>query len=145
MPVVSRGDQFVFAQVIKAVVDFLGLNDETTPELSPDELKRRYDGILEIATSLVKKMPDNKLGNQLPNRPRSWRVLMHHLFQITVSFLDMEDTGEMLTYENLVAPPPEDMVTSAAIAKFGSAVRKRFNAWADRTIGEDFSSPERLA
>ena len=60
VPVVSRGDQFVFAQVIKAVVDFLGLNDETTPELSPDELKRRYDGILEIATSLVKKMPDNK-------------------------------------------------------------------------------------
>ena len=140
VPVVSRGDQFVFAQVIKAVVDFLGLNDETTPELSPDELKRRYDGILEIATSLVKKMPDNKLGNQLPNRPRSWRVLMHHLFQIPVAFLDMEDTGEMLTYENLVAPPPEDMVTSAAIAKFGIAVRKRFNAWADRTNGEDFSS-----
>ena len=139
VPVVSRGDQFVFAQVIKAVVDFLGLNDETTPELSPDELKRRYDGILEIATSLVKKMPDEKLGNQLPNRPRSWRVLMHHLFQIPVAFLDMEDTGEMLTYENLVAPPPEDMVTSAAIAKFGSAVRKRFNAWADRTNDEDFS------
>ena len=29
VPVVSRGDQFVFAQVIKAVVDFLGLKDET--------------------------------------------------------------------------------------------------------------------
>ena len=140
VPVVSRGDQFVFAQVIKPVVDFLGLNDETAPELSPDELKRRYDSILEIATSLVQKMPDDKLGNQLPNRPRSWRVLMHHLFQIPVAFLDMEDTGEMLTYEKLVAPPPEDMVTSAAIAEFGNTVRKRFNAWADRTNGEDFSS-----
>ncbi len=64
---------------------------------------------------------------------------MHHLFQIPVAFLDMEDTGETLTYENLVAPPPEDMLTSAAIAKFGSAVRKRFNAWADRTNDEDFS------
>ena len=140
VPVVSRGDQFVFAQVIKPVVDFLGLNDETAPELSPDELKRRFDSILEIATSLVQKMPDDKLGNQLPNRPRSWRVLMHHLFQIPVAFLDMEDTGEMLTYEKLVAPPPEDMVTSAAIAEFGNTVRKRFNAWADRTNGEDFSS-----
>ena len=139
VPVVSRGDQFVFAQVIKAVVDFLGLNDETAPELSPDELKCRYDRILEIATNLVQKMPDDKLGNQLPNRPRSWRVLMHHLFQIPVAFLNMEETGKKLTYEELVAPPPEDMVTSAAIAEFGNAVRERFSAWADRTNGEDFS------
>ncbi len=140
VPVVSRGDQFVFAQVIKAVVDFLGLKDETVPELSPYELKHRYDSILETATSLVQAMPDDKLDNQLPNRPRSWRVLMHHLFQIPVAFLDMEDTGEMLTYEKLVAPPPEDMMTSAAIAEFGNTVRKRFKAWADKTNGEDFSS-----
>ena len=139
VPVVSRGDQFVFAQVIKAVVDFLGLKDDTAPELSPDELKNRYDGILEIATSLVRAMPDDKLGRQLPNRPRSWRVLMHHLFQIPNAFLDMEETGEMLTYENLVAPPPEDLMTSVAIAEFGIAVRKRFKDWADQTSGEDFS------
>ena len=139
MPVVSRGDEFVFAQVITAVVDFLGLNDETAPELSPDELKCRYDSILKIAINLAQKMPDDKLSNQLPNRPRSWRVLMHHMFQIPVAFLDMEDTGKTLTYEELVAPPPEDMVTSAAIAEFGDHVRKRFNAWADRTNGEDFS------
>ena len=73
-------------------------------------------------------MPDDKLSNQLPNRPRSWRVLMHHMFQIPVAFLNMEDTGETLTYEELVAPPPEDMVTSAAIAEFGDQVRERFNA-----------------
>ena len=35
VPVVSRGDAFVFAQVIKDVVDFLGLEDDTAPELSP--------------------------------------------------------------------------------------------------------------
>lgn len=139
VPIVSRGDDFVFAQVIKDVVDFLGLEDDTAPELSPDELKRRYDGILETAIGLVRAMPDDKLENQLPNRPRSWRVLMHHVFQIPVAFLDMEDTGETLTYETLVASPPEDMVTSAAIAEFGETVRNRFEAWADRTSGEDFS------
>ena len=139
VPVVSRGDKFIFAQVIKDVVDFLGLKDDTAPELSPDELKRRYDGILETAIGLVRAMPDDKLENQLPNRPRSWRVLMHHEFQIPVAFLDMEDTGETMIYEKLVAPPPDDMETSAAVAEFGDTVRKRFKEWADRTSGEDFS------
>jgi hypothetical protein len=54
---------------------------------------------------------------------------MHHVFQIPTSFLDMEDTGEALTYENMVAPPPADMTSSQAIAAFGEAVRGRFNAW----------------
>jgi len=139
VPVVSRGDKFIFAQVIKDVVDFLGLKDETAPELSPDELKRRYNSILKTAVGLVRAMPDDKLENQLPNRPRSWRVLMHHVFQIPVAFLDMEDTGETLAYEKMVAPPPDDMETIAAIAEFGDTVRKRFKAWADKTSDEDFS------
>jgi len=61
------------------------------------------------------------------------------VFQIPVAFLDMEDTGETLAYEKMVAPPPDDMVTSAAIAGFGDRVHKRFKAWADKTSGEDFS------
>lgn len=139
VPVVSKGDKFVFAQVIKDVVDFLSLKDETAPELSPEELKHRYNSIIQTAIGLVRAMPDDKLENRLPNRPRSWRVLMHHVFQIPVAFLDMEDTGETLPYENMVAPPPDDMKTSAAIGEFGDTVRKRFKAWADKTSGEDFS------
>jgi hypothetical protein len=139
VPVVSTGDKFVFAQVVKDVIDFLGLKDETAPELTPDELKSRYNSILKTTIDLVRAMPDDKLENQLPNRPRSWRVLMHHVFQIPFALLDMEDTGETLVYEKMVAPPPDDMVPSAAIAEFGDHVHKRFKAWADNTRGEDFS------
>jgi hypothetical protein len=139
VPVVSQGDKFVFAQVIKDVVEFLGLKDDTAPQLSPDELKERYAAILQKAIDLVKAMPDDQLENLLPNRPRSWRVLMHHVFQIPVAFLDMEETGESLSYEKLVEAPPQDMMTSGAIAAFGERVRDRFQAWADKTRGEDFS------
>ncbi len=139
VPVVSKGDKFVFAQVIKDVVDFLELEDDTAPELSPDALAARYDGILETAIRLTRQMPDARLEDELPNRPRSWRVLMHHVFQIPVAFLDMEETGATLTYETMVAPPPDDMTSSADIARFGEAVRARFQDWWADARGGDFS------
>lgn len=138
IPVVSQGDKFVFAQVIKDVVDFLGLKDDTSPTLSPDQLKQRYDHVLETAIRLVKSMPDEYLENELPDRPRSWRVLLHHVFQIPTAFLDMEEAGVELSYENMVGPPPDDMTTSAAIAEFGETVRTRFAKWAASSNGEDF-------
>ena len=140
MPVVSRGGQFVFAQVIKDVVDFLDLPDDTAPELSPEELSAKLDRILETAIRLTRQMPDEHLEDLLPNRPRSWRVLMHHIYQIPVAFLEMEELGRTLTYEALTEPPPAVMRTSAAIADHGEAVRARFNAWWSRAAGDDFSS-----
>ena len=143
VPVVSRGDKYVFAQVIKDVVDFLEIEDDTAPELSPEELARRFDGILETAIRLTRQMLDNRLEDELPNRPRSWRVLMHHVFQIPISFLDMEEKGETLTYESLTAPPPETLKTSADIADYGEAVRGRFQDWWKGAEGQDFSTDVR--
>lgn len=141
VPVVSRGDRFVFAQVIRDVVEFLGLDENTGPALSAADLHARYDQVLETATRLVRQMPDDKLEVQLPHRPRSYRMLMHHIFQIPTAFLDMEEQGESLTYERLVTPPPPEMRTSAAIADFGENVRARLNAWWLRVAGADFSRP----
>ncbi len=138
VPVVARGDRFVFAQVIRDVVEFLGLDEKTGPALSPAELYARCDHILDTAIRLVRQMPDERLETILPNRPRSWRVLMHHLFQIPTAFLANEETGEPLTYENLTARPPPGMRTSAAIATFGGSVRARLGLWWRRVADEDF-------
>ncbi len=139
VPIVSKGDKFVFAQIIKDVVNFLELKDDTAPELAPEVLAERYDGILETAIRLIRQMPDDRLEDELPNRPRSWRVLMHHLFQIPTAFLNMEENGETLTYEDLVAPPPENLKISADIAEFGQEVRARFQNWWKGAEGHDFS------
>ena len=135
---VSRGADFVFAQVIKDVVDFLGLADDTRPELSPAELAARYRHVLETAIRLTRQMPDGELANELPNRPRSWRVLMHHLFQIPNAFLDMDASGTPMRYEDVTAPPPDDMRSSADIAAFGERTRARFRAWWGEVAGQDF-------
>jgi hypothetical protein len=84
-------------------------------------------------------MPQAALANQLPHRPRSWRVLMHHIFQIPVAFLEMEERGTRLEYEVMVAEPPATTLTSAEIAAFGDAVQTRFNAWWARARSEKFS------
>ena len=140
VPIVARGDKFVFAQVIRDVVNFLDLDDDTAPQLIPEELAGRFDSFLETAIRLVRQMPDDRLADELPNRPRSWRVLMHHVFQIPTAFLNMEETGGTLTYEDLTVAPPEELATSANIAEFGQTVRRRFQGWWTRAEGEDFSA-----
>jgi hypothetical protein len=138
VPVVSRGRRFVFAQVIRDVVEFLELDEKTGPVLSPAELYERYDHVLASAIRLVRQMPDDKLETQLPNRPRSWRMVMHHIFQIPTAYLDMEEEGGTLSRERLGVRPPPEMQTSAAIADFGEGVRARLNAWWPRVVEQDF-------
>ncbi|MFT5445666.1 MAG: hypothetical protein ACI9DC_000827 [Gammaproteobacteria bacterium] len=139
VPVVSRGKQFVFAQVIKDVVEFLGLNDDTKPQLSPTELAERYQTVLDSAIRLVRQMPNDQLQNQLPNRPRSWLALMYHLFQIPLSFLDMEEKGIAQSYESLTALPPPEVGKSADVARIGEQTRERFMTWWQNAESSDFA------
>ena len=88
---VAKNDKYVFAQVIRDVIEFLELEDDPTPELTPEALAERYTEILQIAVKLVHQFPDVSLDNELPNRPRSWKVLLHHVFQIPKAFLDNEE------------------------------------------------------
>jgi hypothetical protein len=128
VPVVARGERYVFAQVIGDVVEFLGLDVDTRPALAPDELVRRLDKVLETAQRHALQMPPAALERQLPDRPRSYRVLLHHCFQIPAAFVDAMQGGT-LTYENMVAEPPEEMRSTAQIAAFGGEVRRRVAAW----------------
>ena len=139
VPVVARDGKFVYAQVMGDVVEFLGLNEATGPALDPDALALRADHVLATAIRLTRQMPESALENVLPNRPRSWLVLMHHVFQIPAAFLDCDRAGIPFTYEMLVEAPPVDMRSSVAVAEYGEAVRARFKAWWVTARGGNFS------
>jgi hypothetical protein len=128
VPVLSRGEQFVFAQNIGHVVKFLGLQEATGPVLSPAELIARLDRFLSAAERFIPQMPDERLAMEVPNRPRSYRVLGHHIFRIAETFLEVA-AGATLAYESLTAPPPAAMQRTADIVAYGSEVRRRLNAW----------------
>ena len=128
VPVLSRGDDYVFAQNIGHVVKFLGLNETTGPVLSPDQLIARLGGFLDAAIRMIPQMPDAKLATEVPNRPRSYRVLGHHIFRIPETFLEVAHSAT-LTYENLTKRPPDTMQTTADIVAYGVDVRQRLAAW----------------
>jgi hypothetical protein len=128
VPVLSRGDEYVFAQNIGHVVKFLGLNEATGPVLSPEQLMQRLDRFLEAAVRIIPQMPDAKLSTEVPNRPRSYRVLGHHIFRVPETFLEVAHGGA-LAYESLTARPPEQMRTAADIAGYGRDVRRRLAGW----------------
>ena len=129
VPVLSRGDEFTFAQNIAHVVKFLGLAEKAGPVLSPAQLMARLQRFLGIALHIIPQMPDQKLDTEVPNRPRSYRVLGHHMFRVAETFLEVAAGGDALTYENLTARPPEAMHATADIVAYGSGVRERLAAW----------------
>ena len=130
IPVLSRGDDWTFAQNLGHVVKFLGLNENAGPVLSPNELVGRMDIFLSAAIRNIKLMPDSEMESQAPGRPRSFRVLSHHISRIVETFLEVAEGAE-LTHELISTGPPEDMKTFASISAYGQTVLDRLRAfWA---------------
>ena len=77
---------------------------------------------------MIPQMPDAKLATEVPNRPRSYRVLGHHIFRIAETFLEVAN-GATLEYGRLTSTPPDDMQTTADIVAYGADVRQRLAAW----------------
>jgi hypothetical protein len=129
IPVLSRGDKFVFAQNIAQVVEFLKLDEKTGPVLSPGQLVERMDRFIGAALEIIPLMPDARLDTEVPNRPRKYRVLAHHMFRIPEAFVEV--AGGKFFSEKLPAEVarPEDMASTLALAAYGRGVRETVAAW----------------
>ena len=150
VPVLSRGDDWVFAQNLGQVVKFLGLNEATGPVLSPDALMQRLTLFVRTGIAIVPRMPDSLLARQVPNRPRSYLALAHHLFRIPEGMMEVA-AGATLTNDMLTGGPPPEMRSFAAVAGYGQQVLSALDAWwmsqPDKTAGETvrtYYGPQRL-
>jgi hypothetical protein len=143
VPVVAIGESYTFAQNLKDVARFLGvqLNRE---QLTPTELAARYDSILETAQRLVAQVPLDKLDERvIPNRPRILRPFLFHIFRIGEAFLIAYGGEE---YNNTIAntDPPDSVQTPADVVAYGQEIRERLSAWwaanADRNLEKKIST-----
>lgn len=128
VPVVAVGESYTFAQNLKDVAKFLGVQ-LNRQQLAPAELAARYDSILETAQRLVLQVPVDQLGERvIPNRPRLMRPFIHHIFRIGEAFLIAYNGEE---YNNTIAntEPPDSLQTPAQVVEYGQRIRERLKAW----------------
>jgi hypothetical protein len=133
IPVLSRGDEFVFAQNIAQVVGFLKLDEKTGPVLSPGQLIERLERYIDAALRIIPQMPDDKLDTQVPNRPRAYRVLAHHMFRIPEAFVEIAGGAVFSQGLPTAVPNEADMASTAALAAYGRQVRAKVVRWWDET------------
>jgi hypothetical protein len=127
VPVLSRGDKFIFGQSTKQIVEFLGLNEKSGPELSPAELAQRVDKYMGAALELIPLMPYDRLDTFVPGRPRSYRTLAFHLFRVVDAFVGANE-GTTLVQAMFREEPAADATTADLVA-YGTKVRQRFGDW----------------
>lgn len=137
VPVVSRGDRFVFAQSLADVTEFLGIERVAGPALSPAELAARLELVLSAAQRLLRQLPPARFGDKLPNRNRSYGELGHHIFRIPEAFIDAVVSGVELTQENIVGPPGPEHASIDGIVAYGDRVRAKLHDWWTATADKD--------
>ena len=132
MPVVARGDQFVFGQNLEDVAEFVGLQGGTghTP-LPPEQLIGKWLNVLRAAQRYLRQMPDARLNELvIDNRPRSIRLMGHHVFRIGEAYLETAVDGvEYATQLANVPPKDGTFTTGEEIAHYGDTVIARLEKW----------------
>jgi len=129
VPIVARGDKFVFAQTIGDVIGFLGLNVRQQERLGPEELMQKLDLVLTSAARFIRQIPASALDQPFRNRNRPIRVLAHHVFRIAEGFLESMQDGGLLTYERIMEDAPPAIRSGEDIARYGEGVLARAKQW----------------
>src|SRR5690349_14241149 len=129
VPVLAKGDEFVFGQMLDPFAKFIGLEPNTTPKLSPEQLYKKQQQVFATAQRLIRQFPQDRfLDKVIPNRPRLLRTLSYHIFRIGEAFLETWAGAE---YGQKIADnePPEAMKTPDDIARWGESIARRYDEW----------------
>ena len=138
VPVIARGSQFVFAQNLEDVAEFLGVQGSGHQPLPPAQLMRKWILALRAAQRYLRQIPDHRMHERaIDNRDRTIRMVGHHVFRIGEAFLEtvvdgVEYTVKLIKNEAGYRPLEEGtFMTGEAIARYGDTVIARLEQWWD--------------
>jgi len=131
VPVVARGENYVFGQNLEDVAEFVGLQGTGHTPLPPDELVRKWVNVLRTSQALIAQIPGDKMSERvIPNRDRPIRLLAHHVFRIGEAFLESAIDGKEYAIQAANVPPADGTyLTGGEIAQYGDEVVRRIEAW----------------
>jgi glutaredoxin len=142
VPIVARGKVWANGAVFRDVSKVAGFEYNGHAILNPEELKDMILMILDAAGRYLKQIPQDRLDEILPGRPRSYRQLVYHVFDIPKVFLDRVEHNAPYTYEALKSILPTDMKTKENLQAYGRENRERLIAWWERDGSTtDFKQP----
>jgi len=133
VPVVSKGENYVFGQNLEDVAEFVGLQGTGHKPLPPDQLIKKWVLVLRALQRYVRQMPTEHINeNVIDNRQRSIRLLAHHAFRIAEAYLDTAENGVEYSIGHANVPPKDGtFLTGAEIADYGEKVIARLQKWWD--------------
>ena len=145
VPIVARGDNWANGAVFRDVARVAGFEWKEHTILPAATLITQIDRILVVAAACLSQIPEDKLDTLLPDRPRSYRQLSYHIFQIPSVFLDHVEKNMPYTYEALISKLPRAITTRTQLLDYGQQVRSRLTHWWQETgSNTDFSQPGKV-
>ena len=145
VPIVARGKDWANGAVFRDVARVAGFEWRGHEMLAPAEMVARINGILSAAHRFTGQIPEDKLDSMLPGRPRSYRQLAYHIFQIPEVYLNRVEHDAPYTYESLLSNLPPHVKTKDDLLNYGAGVRSRLNAWWQSAgCDTDFSQPGKV-
>ena len=141
VPVVSKGENYVFGQNIEDVAEFVGLQGTGHTPLPPDQLIKKWVLVLRALQRYVRQMPTGRINeNVIENRQRSIRLLAHHAFRIAEAYLESVVDGKEYAVQHANVPPKDGThLTGAEIAAYGEGVIGRLQKWWDQVPDKSLS------
>lgn len=138
VPVLAKGDQYAFGQMLEPFAKFVGLPVPGADGLSPEQLYQKYEMVFAAGQRYARQFPTERFRERvIPHRERQIRTLCFHVFRIGEAFLETWNGAE---YSVKIADnePPDSMQTGDDIARYGASVWKRYETWwsglEDRTL-----------
>jgi len=127
VPVVARGDRFVYGQDLDTVARFVGAAADRE-RLEVPVLVSRLLALLDFAERDSRRLPGTRLLEKLPGRERTQLDLAYHIPQIVVGFLDAA-LGGRLTFEHFERRPPQHLTSAGQAADLTRSVAQALAVW----------------
>jgi len=131
VPVLAKGDQYIFCQNLDDVAEFVGLQGTGHIPLPPEVLFNKWITVLRGAERYVRQVPSERLNERvIDNRDRSIRLMGHHIFRIAEAFLETAVDGVEYCVHQANLPPTDGTCTTAEeIVGYGDSVIERVENW----------------
>ncbi len=142
IPIVSRGNEFVFGQSLQQVAEFIGKAAPGADRLPADELMSRWLYFLDVARAQIEQIPQERMMFlPVPDRDRTVKELAYHIFQVPHSFIEsVFDKIEDWTIRCMTPVPPE-VTTPQHVLDYANDKTADLNNWWSKLADRDCQWP----